>query len=79
MSDQTDLISRFKAELANLGYHNFQIDNIIMDTVGTLHVDRIDQGQYTQLLDALREYVNFASKCRKLTNCTSAQQKIEYK
>jgi hypothetical protein len=77
MSDWTDQISKCKAELANLGYHNFQIDSIIKDTVGTLHVDRIDQGQYTQLLDTLREYINFAFKCRKLTNCTPIQQEIK--
>jgi len=69
MSDQTDQIIKCKTELANLGYHNFQIDSIIKDTVGTLCVDKIDQGQYAQLLDTLHEYVNFASKCRKLTNC----------
>jgi hypothetical protein len=63
MGKRLDDISLCRKKLAELGYHAFQIDSIIKDIIGTTRLDNVTEEQSSQIVEALEEYIRFASKC----------------
>lgn len=64
MGDYLVRISHLKQQLIALGYHPFQINEIIMDSVATNKLDTITLEQGRQLITALEEYIEFARRSR---------------
>jgi len=56
-------ISVMKERLLALGYHQWQLDEIINETIGTTNVIELSPRQTRLLIIALDEYVHFAEKC----------------
>lgn len=61
-------LSHLRSQLLNAGYHGFQIDDMIYDAVGTRDVTHLDGSKIDQLIEALTEHCEFASKCRSSKN-----------
>jgi uncharacterized membrane protein YheB (UPF0754 family) len=51
-------------QLNGLGYHPFQVKQIIQDATGSTDLKTITPEQNQKLLEALQEYIQFAQKCR---------------
>ena len=51
-------------QLSVLGYHPFQIKQILEDAIETTELDSLALNEQEQLVKALEEYVKFAFKCR---------------
>ena len=64
MKQQLRQIQEYIDQLSNLGYHSFQINSIIKDTVQTTRIDFLSPEQSKELLTALEEYIQFAVKCK---------------
>lgn len=50
-------------QLSDLGYHDFQINNIIKDAVSNTILDNLSKQETSELLIVLREYLRFAVRC----------------
>ena len=60
-----DDIRQLLEQLNGLGYHPFQIKQIISDTLdGSTDLESLSIEEQQQLTKALEEYVKFALKCR---------------
>ena len=57
-------IRELLVQLDGLGYHSFQVKEIIQETVGTTQMDTLTEEQEGNLVETLEEYVKFALKCR---------------
>jgi hypothetical protein len=57
-------IRELRKQLINTGYHGFQIDDMIRDIAGSPQIDRLNNGQAEELIEALNEQIQFAFKCR---------------
>lgn len=64
MSVSTEQILQSIKQLSDLGYHDFQIDSILNDTVNTKRVDSLTPEQRKELFEVLEDYIKFALKCR---------------
>lgn len=64
MSSHLDQIATLRKQLLDLGYHEFQLDNIARETVDTTHIENLTEEQSLELVDAFEQYVRFALKCR---------------
>lgn len=64
MTDNQRIKSLIK-QLNDLGYVQYQLDNIIKEAVGTVYLSNLRAEQEIELAEALQEYVDFAMKCRK--------------
>lgn len=51
-------------QLLQLGYHQYQLNSIVDDIIGTESFDTLSDDQMDQLLEAMTTYVNFAQKCK---------------
>lgn len=51
-------------ELQTLGYHDFQIKQIIRDMIGSSDLNRLSAAEQRELVSGLEEYVRFAVKCK---------------
>ncbi|QDR82027.1 hypothetical protein [Sporomusa termitida] len=58
-------IKKLIEQLNNLGYVQYQLDSIIKEAIGTVHLNDLSAGQEKELAAVLQEYVDFAVKCRK--------------
>lgn len=58
-------INELRQILANLGYHPYQIHEIIHDCIGHNNVEAISHEDSFSVIACLEEYVSFAQKCRK--------------
>jgi flagellar basal body-associated protein FliL len=64
MERLVDRLRELLEELRALGYHPFQIKQIIEDTLGRTDLESLSGKEQEQLAKALEEYVKFALKCR---------------
>jgi hypothetical protein len=60
-------------QLHGLGYHLFQINQIIEDAIGTTKLDSLSIPAQQQLVMTLEDYVNFAFKCRRCVHTEVCQ------
>lgn len=51
-------------QLSDLGYHDFQINSIIEDAVGTSNLRKLRIEQVNDVTETLAEHLKFALKCR---------------
>lgn len=57
-------ITELQSELSRLGYHSYQIREIIKETIGNPHLDQLTELQHKTLIEGLEAYVRFANQCR---------------
>lgn len=57
-------IRELLVQLDGLGYHSFQVKEIIQETVGTTRLETLTEAEEANLVETLEEYVQFALKCR---------------
>jgi hypothetical protein len=63
-SDNT--VEELKNQLLSLGYHPFQLNQIIKDAIGTANTKNINSTQVEVLITTLEDYISFASKSNNL-------------
>jgi hypothetical protein len=63
MNDQLLRIDTLKKQMLELGYHQFQIDSVIKETIGSVRVENISLSQQQELITALEYYIGFARRC----------------
>ena len=51
-------------QLSNLSYTQYQIHEIVTDTIGTTMLEDISQEGEQELIESLESYIQFALKCR---------------
>ncbi len=51
-------------QLETMGYHPFQVRQIIQETIGTNELNALTPEQNQKLIEALEDYIQFAKKCR---------------
>jgi hypothetical protein len=56
-------IEGLKQELLNLGYHQYQVDNLVRETVRTTNFAKLPSEDLAILATALRRHLDFARKC----------------
>lgn len=64
MDELLNRITQLQKSLMDLGYHPFQLKDILVETVGTTHVEQLNTEQCQKLIEALEEYLQFATKCK---------------
>jgi hypothetical protein len=64
LDKETDRVSDLLGQLSHLGYHQFQIERIIRDSVGASDLESLSSEQAGRLVGVLEEYTRFAAKCR---------------
>lgn len=64
MAEFLQQFQELTGQLQALGYHQFQIRQIIRDGMGTAELDRLTPEQQQALLRDLNDYVKFAMKCK---------------
>jgi hypothetical protein len=57
-------IATLKEQLGSLGYHGFQVDSMIKETIGKTSVDDATRDQQEELIEVLESYLSFAQKCK---------------
>jgi hypothetical protein len=62
--ERLEYIRNLLEQLSVLGYHPFQIEQIIAETIETTKLDSLLPQEQEQLANSLEEYVKFALKCR---------------
>jgi ABC-type transporter MlaC component len=55
---------RLLEQLEEMGYHPFQVQQIVQDAIGTNELKTVTPEQNRKLIEALEEYIQFAKKCR---------------
>ncbi len=50
-------------ELSALGYHSFQIDDIIKEAIGRRTLADASEPEISKVIEVLEEQVRFAAKC----------------
>lgn len=63
-SEMNARINHLKTQLLNVGYHGFQVDDMIYDAVGTRDLSNLDGSKADQIVEALTDHLQFALKCR---------------
>nr|WP_092074263.1 hypothetical protein [Dendrosporobacter quercicolus]NSL49165.1 hypothetical protein [Dendrosporobacter quercicolus DSM 1736]SDM86123.1 hypothetical protein SAMN04488502_10840 [Dendrosporobacter quercicolus] len=63
--DKLAQIQHLRIQLGALGYHDFQIDSMIKEEIGTAKLTGLSEEQYEQCIETLQGYIEFASKCQK--------------
>lgn len=68
MESQEQQIRAYMKQLADMGYHSYQINDIIKDVIHTTRLEGLTPAQAADLLEALEDYIKFASKCKRGSN-----------
>lgn len=59
-----DEFNRLNEQLLTIGYHDYQINELIKGIIGNNSIDLLDAQLQEDLLNALEEQLKFAEKCR---------------
>ncbi len=65
MKERLICINSLKQQLLDLGYHPFQVDSIIKDSIHTNNLNAITPKMADQLVEDLNEHIQFAIKCKR--------------
>lgn len=65
MTEQGNQLEELINQLLALGYYKHQIDHIIRDIVEEEDISQLSETQEQLLVETLRDYIQFAVKCRK--------------
>jgi hypothetical protein len=57
-------IEGIKQELLGLGYYQFQIDNLVRETVHTIRLEKVSSEELSSLVTALAQHRDFARRCQ---------------
>ncbi|MEW6662544.1 MAG: hypothetical protein ACOY9Y_14490 [Bacillota bacterium] len=63
--DKIAAVRALKKTLKDLGYYQFQVNDLIADLVGTADVSRCTPEQLDAVIAALEEQIAFARRCIK--------------
>ncbi len=64
MDKTAEQVADLLGQLSNMGYRQFQLEQIIRDSFGTSSLESLSIEQTRRLIGVLAEYANFAAKCR---------------
>jgi hypothetical protein len=56
-------IKELQQELLELGYYQFQINDLIREAVQTTRLEKLPSSKLVQLVMVLEQYCDFARKC----------------
>ncbi len=65
MDSQLARIYELKLQLLHLGYHGFQVDAMIRETIGAATPEEVGPEKRRQLIESLEKYAYFAIKARR--------------
>jgi hypothetical protein len=58
-----EMLEHLQRELQQLGYYDFQIAEIVMETVGKSSLEKLNQEETEKVVQRLTEQLAFARKC----------------
>jgi hypothetical protein len=65
MGNQLARINELKLQLLQLGYHGFQIDAMVRETIGAASPEEVSDERRRQIIESLEKYAYFAIKARR--------------
>jgi hypothetical protein len=61
-----DMFLELKNKMSQLGYPNYQIENMIKENLGRTNINDIGIDERKRLIAFFEEYIVFANKCKKV-------------